>query len=41
MVLRVSCPAGLGLLELVRALPCTGRVRFARPDGVAMGVGHR
>jgi len=37
VVLRVSCPAGLGLLELVRALPCHGRVRFARA-GVAMGV---
>jgi hypothetical protein len=38
IVLRVSCPAGLGLLELVRALPCTGRIRFTRSDGVAMGV---
>ena len=38
IALRVSCPAGLGLLELVRALPCTGRVRFTRSDGVAMGV---
>lgn len=38
IVLRVSCPAGLGLLELVRALPCTGRVRFTRSDGVAMGA---
>jgi Ca2+-binding RTX toxin-like protein len=38
IVLRVSCPAGLGLLELVRALPCTGRVRFTRSDGVAMGT---
>lgn len=38
IVLRVSCPAGLGLLELVRALPCTGRVRFTRSDGVAMGI---
>lgn len=37
IVLRVSCPAGLGLLELVRALPCTGRVRFTRP-GSEMGV---
>ncbi len=36
--LRVSCPAGLGLLELVRADPCTGRVRFTRSDGVAMGL---
>lgn len=36
--LRVSCPAGVGLLELVRALPCTGRVRFTRSDGEAMGV---
>ena len=38
ILLRVSCPAGLGLLELVRALPCTGRVRFARSDGFAMGM---
>ncbi|HEV7775004.1 MAG TPA: calcium-binding protein [Conexibacter sp.] len=38
ILLRVSCPAGLGLLELVRALPCTGRVRFTRSDGVAMGI---
>jgi Ca2+-binding RTX toxin-like protein len=38
IMLRVSCPAGLGLLELVRALPCTGRVRFARGDGIAMGT---
>jgi hypothetical protein len=38
ITLRVSCPAGLGLLELVRALPCTGRVRFTRSDGVAMGT---
>jgi hypothetical protein len=38
IVLRVSCPAGLGLLELVRAQPCTGRVRFTRGDGVAMGI---
>lgn len=38
IALRVSCPAGLGLLELVRALPCTGRVRFTRSDGVAMGL---
>jgi hypothetical protein len=38
IVLRVSCPAGLGLLELVRADPCTGRVRFARSDGFAMGT---
>jgi hypothetical protein len=38
ILLRVSCPAGLGLLELVRALPCTGRVRFTRSDGVAMGA---
>jgi Ca2+-binding RTX toxin-like protein len=37
VVLRVSCPAGLGLLELVRALPCHGRVRFAR-TGSEMGV---
>jgi len=38
IVLRVSCPAGLGLLELVRADPCSGRVRFARSDGFAMGI---
>jgi RTX calcium-binding nonapeptide repeat (4 copies) len=38
IVLRVSCPAGLGLLELVRADPCTGRVRFTRADGFAMGA---
>lgn len=38
VVLRVSCPAGLGLLELVSAAPCTGRVRFTRSDGFAMGV---
>jgi len=38
IVLRVSCPAGLGLLELVRAQPCTGRVRFTRADGIAMGT---
>jgi hypothetical protein len=38
IALRVSCPAGLGLLELVRALPCSGKVRFTRSDGVAMGV---
>jgi hypothetical protein len=38
IALRVSCPAGLGLLDLVRALPCTGRVRFTRSDGVAMGT---
>jgi Ca2+-binding RTX toxin-like protein len=38
VLLRVTCPAGLGLLELVRALPCTGRVRFTRSDGVAMGI---
>jgi len=38
ILLRVSCPAGLGLLELVRALPCTGRVRFSRSDGFAMGT---
>lgn len=38
IALRVTCPAGLGLLELVRALPCTGRVRFTRSDGVAMGT---
>ena len=38
ILLRVSCPAGLGLLELVRALPCTGRVRFTRSDGSAMGT---
>jgi hypothetical protein len=38
ILLHVSCPAGLGLLELVRADPCTGRVRFARSDGFAMGT---
>jgi hypothetical protein len=38
IVVRVSCPAGLGLLELVRALPCAGRVRFTRGDGFAMGT---
>ncbi|HEU4703909.1 MAG TPA: hypothetical protein VFS37_15620, partial [Conexibacter sp.] len=38
ILLRVSCPAGLGLLELVRALPCKGRVRFTRADGFAMGT---
>jgi hypothetical protein len=38
IVLHVSCPAGLGLLELVDAMPCTGRVRFARSDGFAMGT---
>jgi Ca2+-binding RTX toxin-like protein len=38
IVLHVSCPAGLGLLELVRADPCAGRVRFTRSDGVAMGT---
>jgi hypothetical protein len=38
IVLRVSCPAGVGLLELVRALPCTGRVRFTRSDGLTMGT---
>jgi len=38
ILLRVSCPAGLGLLELVRADPCTGRVRFTRSDGFAMGT---
>lgn len=37
IVLRVTCPAGLGLLELVRALPCSGRVRFTRA-GSEMGV---
>jgi hypothetical protein len=38
ILLRVSCPAGLGLLELVRALPCSGRVRFTRMDGFTMGT---
>jgi Ca2+-binding RTX toxin-like protein len=38
IALRVACPAGLGLLELVRADPCTGRVRFTRGDGNAMGT---
>lgn len=37
VLLRVSCPAGLGLLELVRALPCRGRIRFARA-GAEMGI---
>jgi len=37
IAVRVSCPAGLGLLELVRALPCSGRVRFTRA-GSEMGV---
>lgn len=30
ILLRVSCPAGLGLLELVDAPGCRGRVRFSR-----------
>ncbi len=38
IVLHASCPAGLGLLELVRALPCRGRVRFTRSDGAGMGT---
>jgi len=38
IVLRVACPAGLGLLELVRADPCSGHVRFTRGDGFAMGT---
>lgn len=38
IALRVSCPAGLGLLELVTAPPCTGHVRFTRGDGFAMGT---
>lgn len=38
IVLRVSCPAGLGLLALVPSQPCSGRVRFTRFDGVAMGA---
>ena len=38
IVLRVSCPAGLGLLALVPSQPCSGRVRFMRFDGVAMGT---
>lgn len=38
IALRVSCPAGVGLLELVRALPCTGRVRFTRAGGAEMGI---
>lgn len=37
IVLRVSCPAGLGLLELVEAMPCHGRIRFTRP-GAEMGI---
>jgi len=38
IVLHVSCPAGLGLLALVPSRPCSGRVRFTRSDGVAMGT---
>lgn len=38
IVLRVTCPAGLGLLELVRAPACRGRIRFTRTGGAAMGV---
>ncbi len=38
IVLRVSCPVGVGLLELVNSRPCSGRVRFTRFDGVAMGT---
>ena len=38
IVLRVSCPAGLGLLALVPSQPCRGRVRFTRSDGFAMGT---
>lgn len=38
IVLRVSCPAGLGLLALVPSQPCSGRVRFTRFDGFAMGT---
>lgn len=37
IVLRVSCPPGVGLLELVGGLPCSGRIRFTRP-GAEMGV---
>jgi hypothetical protein len=37
VLLRVSCPAGLGLLELVSAPGCRGRVRFTRA-GAEMGV---
>jgi hypothetical protein len=38
IVLRVTCPAGLGLLALVPSQPCSGRVRFTRFDGFAMGT---
>ncbi|HEX4806798.1 MAG TPA: calcium-binding protein [Conexibacter sp.] len=38
ILLRVTCPAGTGLLELVNSRPCSGRVRFTRFDGVAMGT---
>lgn len=38
VVLRATCPAGIGLLEMVGAPPCTGLVRFTRSDGVAMGA---
>lgn len=37
IVLRVSCPPGVGLLELVGGLPCSGRIRFTRP-GALMGI---
>jgi len=38
VVVRASCPPGVGLLELVAAPPCSGRVRFTRSDGRAMGA---
>ncbi len=38
IALRVTCPAGLGLLALVPSQPCSGRVRFTRFDGFAMGT---
>lgn len=38
IVLRVTCPAGLGLLALVPSQPCSGRVRFTRFDGFPMGA---
>ncbi len=38
IVVRVTCPAGLGLLALVPSQPCRGRVRFTRFDGFAMGT---
>lgn len=38
IVLRATCPPGIGLLEMVGAPPCSGLVRFTRSDGVAMGA---